>query len=316
MGKTPGLVGLRAVVSLVLAAGLGGAEGAEEMVSIPGGTFLMGRDDGPADERPAHQLTVAPFALDRVPVTNAAFARFLKRRRRRAAPPPGGRVRPRPRLREPPGRGGELAWGAGLLRLGREAPADGGGVGVRGARDGRPGLPLGECAPRPDARPVRRPLERHRPRRAVPGGGQPLRRPGSRGQRLGVGEQRLPPVPLPGGRRSGGPRLGRGRARDPRGRPRLPAGRPPGHAARPPRLAAGCGGAPQHRVPLRPEPVAVDGTALSGRGRTHPPEGEHGDRPGEERQSGQGGAHGAGEELGEVPLGLDDAHHEVLLDDR
>lgn len=62
--------------SLLLGAGLALAEAAE-MLPIPGGTFLMGQADGPADERPAHRVTVAPFALDRVPVTNAEFARFL-----------------------------------------------------------------------------------------------------------------------------------------------------------------------------------------------------------------------------------------------
>jgi len=48
-----------------------------DMVRMPGGTFTMGRDDGPEDERPAHRVTLAPFELDRLPVTNALFARFL-----------------------------------------------------------------------------------------------------------------------------------------------------------------------------------------------------------------------------------------------
>ncbi|MDX1485477.1 MAG: SUMF1/EgtB/PvdO family nonheme iron enzyme [Alphaproteobacteria bacterium] len=48
-----------------------------EMVRIGGGTFTMGRDDGPADERPAHRVTLAPFLIDRLPVTNAEFAEFL-----------------------------------------------------------------------------------------------------------------------------------------------------------------------------------------------------------------------------------------------
>jgi iron(II)-dependent oxidoreductase len=48
-----------------------------EMVRIPAGSFTMGRDDGPADERPAHRLAMAAFEIDRGPVTNAAFARFL-----------------------------------------------------------------------------------------------------------------------------------------------------------------------------------------------------------------------------------------------
>lgn len=47
------------------------------MVSVPAGPFTMGRDDGPADERPAHLVDVAQFAIERMPVTNAQFAEFL-----------------------------------------------------------------------------------------------------------------------------------------------------------------------------------------------------------------------------------------------
>src|SRR5688572_6949852 len=49
----------------------------QEMVSIPAGTFTMGRNDGPADERPAHPLEVPAFEIDRFPVTNERFAGFL-----------------------------------------------------------------------------------------------------------------------------------------------------------------------------------------------------------------------------------------------
>src|SRR5688572_14740512 len=50
---------------------------AQEMVSIPGGAFIMGTDDGPADERPAHQVVLPPYSIDRFPVTNARYAEFL-----------------------------------------------------------------------------------------------------------------------------------------------------------------------------------------------------------------------------------------------
>jgi formylglycine-generating enzyme required for sulfatase activity len=50
---------------------------AQEMVQIPGGAFTMGRDDGPADERPAHQVELPAFAIDRFPVSNQQFAGFL-----------------------------------------------------------------------------------------------------------------------------------------------------------------------------------------------------------------------------------------------
>ena len=49
-----------------------------EMITIPAGPFVMGRDDGPADERPAHTVTLPAYAIDRLPVTNEQFARFLE----------------------------------------------------------------------------------------------------------------------------------------------------------------------------------------------------------------------------------------------
>ncbi|MBF8305626.1 MAG: hypothetical protein HW398_814, partial [Acidobacteria bacterium] len=48
-----------------------------EMITVPAGRFTMGSDDGPADERPAHPVELAAFAIDRFPVTNAQFAAFL-----------------------------------------------------------------------------------------------------------------------------------------------------------------------------------------------------------------------------------------------
>jgi iron(II)-dependent oxidoreductase len=58
------------------------AEAAADMVPIAGGAFIMGRDGGGrdggnADERPAHRVTLGPFLIDPVPVTNADFAPFL-----------------------------------------------------------------------------------------------------------------------------------------------------------------------------------------------------------------------------------------------
>jgi formylglycine-generating enzyme required for sulfatase activity len=43
------------------------------MVRISGGKFFMGADDGNADERPAHQVTLSPFCMDRKEVTVADF---------------------------------------------------------------------------------------------------------------------------------------------------------------------------------------------------------------------------------------------------
>jgi formylglycine-generating enzyme required for sulfatase activity len=47
------------------------------MVSIPGGTFKMGRNDGPNDlEKPEHPVTVSPFMMDRNEVTNEEYYAF------------------------------------------------------------------------------------------------------------------------------------------------------------------------------------------------------------------------------------------------
>jgi serine/threonine-protein kinase len=43
-------------------------------VFVPGGTFIMGRDDGPADERPAHEVTLADFWLDQSEVSNFQYS--------------------------------------------------------------------------------------------------------------------------------------------------------------------------------------------------------------------------------------------------
>lgn len=53
----------------------------QSMVQLPGGTFLMGTDTDhgfPLDgEGPVREITLAPFAMDRYPVTNDDFAKFV-----------------------------------------------------------------------------------------------------------------------------------------------------------------------------------------------------------------------------------------------
>jgi formylglycine-generating enzyme len=49
----------------------------EDMVWIPGGTFLMGSDDHYPEEAPAHRVRVDGFWMDRFAVTNRDFARFV-----------------------------------------------------------------------------------------------------------------------------------------------------------------------------------------------------------------------------------------------
>jgi serine/threonine protein kinase/formylglycine-generating enzyme required for sulfatase activity len=49
-----------------------------DLVEIPGGTFKMGRNDGPIQERPAHTVTVETFFLDRNEVINEEYAEFVR----------------------------------------------------------------------------------------------------------------------------------------------------------------------------------------------------------------------------------------------
>ncbi len=49
-----------------------------DMVEIPGGTFQMGRNDGPPQERPEHTVTVQKFLMDRTEVTNAEYEEFVR----------------------------------------------------------------------------------------------------------------------------------------------------------------------------------------------------------------------------------------------
>src|SRR3954468_23535263 len=53
------------------------ASSADDMRWIAGGEFRMGSDKHYPEERPAHRVTVDGFWMDRVPVTNARFARFV-----------------------------------------------------------------------------------------------------------------------------------------------------------------------------------------------------------------------------------------------
>lgn len=67
------------IAAFVLVASIAATQAAapDDMVEIPAGAFTMGSDTGPADERPAHPITLPPFRIDRFPVTNAQFAEFL-----------------------------------------------------------------------------------------------------------------------------------------------------------------------------------------------------------------------------------------------
>ena len=49
----------------------------DNMVWIPGGTFRMGSNRHYPEEAPAHRVAVAGFWVDRTPVTNSQFAKFV-----------------------------------------------------------------------------------------------------------------------------------------------------------------------------------------------------------------------------------------------
>lgn len=50
---------------------------APEMVLIPGGAFVMGKDDSRKDEAPAHRVVLGPFQTAVSPVTNAEYALYV-----------------------------------------------------------------------------------------------------------------------------------------------------------------------------------------------------------------------------------------------
>lgn len=56
---------------------------AQEMVDVPGGTFLMGCNDSTAcfDEQPVHEVTLRAFRLARCEVTNAEYERYCPEHR-------------------------------------------------------------------------------------------------------------------------------------------------------------------------------------------------------------------------------------------
>ncbi|MDX1672437.1 MAG: formylglycine-generating enzyme family protein [Balneolaceae bacterium] len=48
------------------------------MIFFPGGKAVIGSDDGPVNEQPAHTADIEPFYLDRSPVTVAEFRAFVE----------------------------------------------------------------------------------------------------------------------------------------------------------------------------------------------------------------------------------------------
>lgn len=54
-----------------------GAANQAGLVTIPGGRFLMGSDEGYPEEKPVHPVEVQAFQIDQHEVTNAQFAQFV-----------------------------------------------------------------------------------------------------------------------------------------------------------------------------------------------------------------------------------------------
>jgi len=48
-----------------------------DMIAVPGGTFRMGSDKHYPEEAPVHRVTVDAFWIDRTPVTNRDFRKFV-----------------------------------------------------------------------------------------------------------------------------------------------------------------------------------------------------------------------------------------------
>ncbi|MHC5034538.1 MAG: SUMF1/EgtB/PvdO family nonheme iron enzyme, partial [Planctomycetota bacterium] len=49
-----------------------------QMAYVPAASFVMGSARGPADERPAHRVTISPFFIDRLEVSVSQYRRFLE----------------------------------------------------------------------------------------------------------------------------------------------------------------------------------------------------------------------------------------------
>lgn len=53
-------------------------EPTSNMIAFEGGGFMMGSNEGTPGEQPVHQVQVAPFRLDKSPVTVAEFSKFVE----------------------------------------------------------------------------------------------------------------------------------------------------------------------------------------------------------------------------------------------
>lgn len=68
--RFPVYVLIAGITSMVLVVPCGGSARAKP---LPGGTFLMGNEQGDADEQPVHKVTLSPFSIHTREVTEAAY---------------------------------------------------------------------------------------------------------------------------------------------------------------------------------------------------------------------------------------------------
>src|SRR5262249_55550703 len=64
-----------------------------ELILIPGGNFILGRDDALPTEAPAHLIHVSSFDMDKTEVTNGEYAEFVMQTKH-APPEKWGAIRP------------------------------------------------------------------------------------------------------------------------------------------------------------------------------------------------------------------------------
>ena len=51
--------------------------GGLEMTQVPGGSFMMGSENGDDDEKPVHKVTVSGFLIDRDEVTQKTYQAIM-----------------------------------------------------------------------------------------------------------------------------------------------------------------------------------------------------------------------------------------------
>ncbi len=73
-----------------------------EMVQIPGGSFVMGRNEGRANERPENPVSVAPFQMDKFEITNGEYYAFVSETGYRPVPAHWVNDRPVPETEKMP----------------------------------------------------------------------------------------------------------------------------------------------------------------------------------------------------------------------